>query len=103
MSNVETYVLGNKMVPNWLNAEAAAGRVKMTYNEDGEIENAKVISGVKSYIANVGDTIMKTKSGLVVIGKEKAKKYMAPAKPVAKKVEVPVDIKEEDKNEELEG
>lgn len=97
-NNVLTYVLGSRNVPDWVNSEAEAGRIKISYNDDAEIEYAKVASGNKEYNAKVGDTIVKSKSGLVVIPKDKAKKYMPTSKPTPKKVEE--DIKEEEAKEE---
>ncbi len=99
--NAETYVFGNKNVPDWFNKEATSGRVKINYDDDGQIVNAKIVSGMKEYIANPGDTIMYTKSGLVVISKEKANKYMTPVKAVTKKAEEVKEEKEEE--EEIDG
>lgn len=72
------YVLTDegKDFPDWLINETSLGRAKVKRDEEtNEIEGMTIISGTKTYLANVGDLIMKTKSGIVVVPKSEAKKY----------------------------
>lgn len=72
------YVLTDdgKDFPQWLVDETARGRAKAKRDEEtNEIECILIASGTKTYTAYVGDLIMKTKSGLVVVPKQDVKKY----------------------------
>lgn len=72
---VENFILSNKKAPDWFNKEANAGRVKLLFNEDEEMIGAQIVSGTRTYEAKIGDTILNTKYGLMVLPKEKAKQY----------------------------
>lgn len=84
----ETFVFGKDKVPAWFNDQANLGRIKIFYDDDMKVVRAKIMSGVNEYMAEIGDSIMNTKSGIIVIKEDKAKKY---------KVQ---DQKKEDKKEE---
>lgn len=71
---VKTFVFGTK-TPEWFDENAKSGRVKINYDDEGEILNATVYTPTKTLIAEIGDTIMLLKSGLTVIKKDKAIKY----------------------------
>ena len=72
---MENYILGEGKVPDWFNAEANAGRIKLIYDEDDQMIGCQVLSGTKVYDAVIGDSIINTKYGVVVLPKEKAKQY----------------------------
>lgn len=72
---VETYILGQGKAPQWLNDEAGKGRVKFIRDDEGNLLGAKIMSGTKVYDAKVGDSIIKSNSGLVAMPQDKAKKY----------------------------
>lgn len=74
MAEVQKFIAGEK-TPEWFNQRASMGRAKKTYDEDGELTGILVTTATKTYEAKVGDTIMLTKSGMVVIPKEKAQKF----------------------------
>ena len=93
MAKFESFIFGDLNVPVWFNDEAKMGRVKINYDDEGNIVNAKIMSGTKVYEAQKGDSIMKSISGLVVIPKDKAKKYG-----VQKNVKSNEESKEEENN-----
>lgn len=74
MSKVESFVFGQK-APAWFDDEARKGRVRIMYDDEGNIVSAKIMSGTKVYEAHKGDSIIKSNSGLVVIPQNKAKQY----------------------------
>lgn len=73
-SVVRIYFLGEGRIPEWINEEARKGRIKFNYDEQGELVNAKVISGAKRYTARLHDCIVQTVSGLTVIDAATAKR-----------------------------
>ena len=75
VNSKERFVLDVDDFPLWFKDETARGRARVFYDEDGEIKNVKIISATKTYTALPGDTIVKLKSGMVVIKAEDAKKY----------------------------
>ena len=85
---VQTFILGKEKIPSWFDEEASKGRARINYDDEGKIVNATLLSGSKTYTANVGDSIMNTKSGMVALSKEKAKQYGVQKK----------DTKEEEKS-----
>lgn len=70
----EVYIVGDGKKPEWLVAETNGGRIKMVF-EDDELLYAVVntAGGIKK--AFVGDVILKQKTGLAVVSKEKAVKF----------------------------
>ena len=76
VDNKRLFVLDVDDFPSWFIDEASKGRAKIKYDEDAEIESVTVISGTKTYEAYPGDTIMKLNTGMVVLKKEKAKKFI---------------------------
>ena len=93
MGKFESFIFGDLNVPVWFNDEARMGRVKINYDDEGNIVNAKITSGTKVYEAQKGDSIVKSISGLVVIPKDKAKKYG-----VQRNVKTEEESKEEENN-----
>lgn len=75
--NEQKFVFCEETVPAWFNKQANQGRVKTIYDDNHNIVSAKIFSGVNIYEAFPGDTIINSKSGLVVIAKPVVK-----AKPV---------------------
>jgi hypothetical protein len=92
--NMESFIFGEGKTPEWFNKEANAGRVKVMYDEDNQIIGCQIISGTKTYEAEIGDTILNTKYGLMVVSKDKAKQYGLQKKDDKK------EIKEETTTEE---
>ena len=87
----EIFVFGKGKAPDWFNHQANLGRVKLFYDDDGNLLRARISSGVNNYIAEIGDSILNAKSGMVVIKEDKAKKY---------KVQNQTETKEEAKDEQ---
>lgn len=82
---VETFVLGSGKVPEWVNGFMSNGIIQKIDN-DGEVSyriNTPV--GVKK--ANVGDVIVRTKSGVSLVPADKAEKFKMIKKPQAKVAE----------------
>lgn len=63
------FILGNGAIPDWIEPFSKAGRIKFHYDDEINLTSATIQSptGIKN--ANVGDTIVKTNSGLIVIPK----------------------------------
>ena len=83
----DSFVLGKDVVPVWFNEEANKGRVRTIYDDNRNVQNVIINSGIKKYVASPGDTIVNSKSGIVVI---------------PKKVEVKEEPVVEETNEEVE-
>lgn len=82
---VETFVLGSGKVPEWVNGFMSNGIIQKIDN-DGEVSyriNTPV--GVKK--ANVGDVIVRTKSGVSLVPADKAEKFKMIKKPQVKVAE----------------
>ena len=60
--------------PDWFTKECKLGKIKMNYDEDGELLNATVHTPVKIQTANIGDAIVKLRSGVHVIVADRVKK-----------------------------
>ena len=71
----EAFIFGKDKAPTWFEKSANEGRVRNFYDDDGKLIRARIKSGVKEYIAEIGDSVMNTKSGIIVIKEDKAKKY----------------------------
>lgn len=71
----ETFIIGKDKFPIWFNDEAMKGRAKVNRDDEGNILNVIIYGAAKNVVANVGDSIIRSKTGLLVIPKEKAKKY----------------------------
>lgn len=83
--------VGNGSIPIWLDQQIKFGRVKMNYNEDvNQLESVKVYSPNGSSIAEIGDSLILSKSGLSVLKKHK---WQEPNKEVQ---EVKVEMNEEE-------
>lgn len=90
----KTFILGKDEVPQWFNDSAKQGRAKLVYDEDQvNLVGATIYTLTKVVSARIGDVIMLSRNGLMVIPKEKAAKYMS--------AKGPATIKKEDrKNDE---
>lgn len=75
MAKLEMFSVGKEKIPNWFNEEARKGRCKINKGDDDELINIVIYGPTGANVANIGDSIMKTKSGMLVIPEEKAKKY----------------------------
>lgn len=69
------FVLGKDKMPVWFNDETARGRAKVNLDEDRNIVSVTIYTPTRTLTALPGDVIMKLKSGMSVIPKEKAVKY----------------------------
>lgn len=65
----EQFIFGKEKAPAWFDEQAKKGRVKCIYNDDKKLIGARIFSGVNEYNAKVGDVIINSKSGLIVIEK----------------------------------
>ena len=68
--NNKRFVLGNGVIPDWIESFSKTGRIKFEYDEEFKnIISATIHSptGVKK--AKIGDTIISTGSGLIVVPK----------------------------------
>lgn len=61
----KSFVLGEGKAPEWFNEITAKGRVKINH-EDGDLLGATLFTPTGTEVAEVGDTIVLTKSGLSV-------------------------------------
>lgn len=75
MAKAEAFAFGEEKIPDWFNDEAKKGRVRVFYDDEKNVSYANIISGSKTYKVNVGDTIIKSNSGLVAVAKDKVKQY----------------------------
>lgn len=66
-SNNKRFVLGNGIIPDWIEPFSKAGRIKFNYDDENNVISATINSptGVKK--VNIGDTIAWASSGLIVI------------------------------------
>ena len=71
-SNNKRFILGDN-IPIWIEQFSRNGRIKFHYDEELNLESATINSptGVKK--AYIGDTIVATGSGLIVIPKGRVK------------------------------
>lgn len=77
MERVEHFTIGEGNFPNWFKEALAKGRVKVNRDEyDGSIKNivASTVSGQAK--GKPGDVVLNTRSGVLVISKEKAARYL---------------------------
>ena len=67
------FVLGDENIPIWIEQFSRNGRIKFVYDDELNLESATINSptGVKK--AYIGDTIVATGSGLIVIPKGRVK------------------------------
>lgn len=79
---VKTFVLGKDAIPEWFNESARHGRAKLVYDPDDQTDlvGAVIFAPTKTVNANIGDMIMKSRTGLMVVPKDKAAKYMNPVR-----------------------
>lgn len=77
----ESFIFGNKNIPIWFEDQAKKGRISIKY-ENGEIQKATIMSGTKRYEAFPGDTIIHSKTGMVVIHKTEEKEETANEKEI---------------------
>ncbi len=73
---VKKFVVGDGKFPEWFDEQALRGRAKINTDEFGELMGVTVFAPTKRMVAAVGDTVMLTRNGLMVVPKEKAGKYM---------------------------
>lgn len=84
-ANILKFTVGEK-IPDWFNAEAAIGRARVNQDESGNLVNITLFTVSKQIIANIGDVIVKTNTGLTLIPQKKAIKYRVETeKPVKSK------------------
>lgn len=71
---IEKFVFGKDKTPVWFDKECQIGRVKTNYDEDGKPISIRINSGLKIYDAIIGDTIIKSATGLVVVHQNQVEK-----------------------------
>ena len=69
------FVLGKDKMPVWFNDETARGRAKVNLDDDRKVVSVTIYAPTRTLTAFPGDVIMKLKSGMSVVPKEKAVKY----------------------------
>lgn len=69
------FVLGKDKMPVWFNDETVRGRAKVNLDEDRNVVSVTIYTPTRTLTALPGDVIMKLKSGMSVIPKDKAVKY----------------------------
>ena len=62
------FVLGDN-IPIWIEPFSKAGRIKFHYDDELHLTSATIQSPTGPKKVNIGDTIAKTNSGLIVIPK----------------------------------
>lgn len=96
MSNtVETYVIGNGNIPDWIKGYMANGIVQKIEDDYAGTYYFRINSptGVKK--GNIGDVLVRTRSGVSLVPAEKAEKF--------KMVNVPhIDVKVDEAKEDEE-
>ena len=73
-NNVLKFVVGEGF-PGWFNDEVGKGRARINYDENNNLVNITLFTVSKQIIANKGDVIVKTNTGMSLIPDEKAVKY----------------------------
>ena len=64
----------NEGAPEWFHNECAAGRIRLFYDGD-YLEKVTVFTATKTVTGTIGDVIVKSRTGMNIIPKDKAKKY----------------------------
>lgn len=96
----DSFVLGKDVVPVWFNEEANKGRVRTIYDDDRNVQNVIINSGIKKYVASPGDTIINSKNGIVVIPKKVEVKEEPVVEEINEEVEDEDSFEEENSEEE---
>lgn len=72
-SNNKRFVLGNGVIPDWIEPFSKAGRIKFHYDDEIKLTSATIQSPTGPRKVNIGDTIVVASSGLIVIPKGSTK------------------------------
>lgn len=80
MDNILKFVVGEE-IPSWFNTEASIGRARVNYDEEGNLVNITLFTVSKQIVAEIGDVIVKTNTGLSLIPQKKAIKYKVTSEP----------------------
>ena len=72
-SNNKRFVLGNGVIPDWIEPFSKAGRIKFHYDDEINLMYATIQSPTGPKKVNIGDTIVVASSGLIVIPKRSIK------------------------------
>lgn len=89
MDILQKYVVkSDNIIPAWLNDELARGRAQLNFQDD-KVVSITTHSVGGTHVANVGDVIIKTQSGLAAISREKAIQYKLIDEPKVKIVSEP--------------
>ena len=70
MKNPKSFVVGSKSYPDWFKEQASKGRVRVNYDDEGELINITIYGATKNYTAIPGDEIIFTKNGPSVVSKK---------------------------------
>jgi len=88
---IETFILGSGNIPDWVKGYMSNNIIQRVENDDEVFYRINSPQEIK--IAHEGDVIVKTKSGVGLVPKDKAEKFKMIKKP--QKVEKLVETKEE--------
>lgn len=73
--DIKKYIIGTNPIPDWVKEFCRVGKIRFNYDEDEFIDvSVSVQSNVVK--ANNGDLLLKSRSGLIVIPKDKAEMYL---------------------------
>lgn len=75
VDNKNNFIFDVDGIPDWFRQETSRGRAKVVLDDDNEPVKAIIYSGTKNYEAYPGDTILRTKNGMIVLKAKDAKKY----------------------------
>ena len=76
---IETFVIGSGRVPDWINGFMLNGIIQKIENDDEVFYRINTPVGVKR--ANIGDVLVRTKSGVSLVPADKAEKFKMIRKP----------------------
>lgn len=77
MERVEHFTIGEGNFPNWFNEALVKGRAKVNRDEyDGSLKNIVVHTVSGQVKGKTGDVILNTRSGILVVPRERAAKYL---------------------------
>lgn len=66
MEKFERYVVGSKIIPDWVNNDSKTGKIKFNF-EDGQLIDVTISIQNKVVKAFTGDIIVKSKNGFNII------------------------------------
>lgn len=77
MEVIEHFIVGEGNFPNWFNNSLVKGRARVIRDIDtGELNGVTVFTVSGPVNGKIGDVVINTRSGVLVIPRDKAKKYL---------------------------